>query len=449
MTALSRRRRAFLALLVVGLLGIGVGVVATLLIKSPQQRAADAAGPKPTTLTVAVRRRVLTDTVVMRGTVQAQQTVDLTPSADSAESAIVTGVRVSPGASVKAAQVLIEVAGRPVFALPGAQPMYRDLRPGMSGTDVAQLQAALSGLGIDPGETDGYYGASTKTAVTALYDRLGFQPLPASSSDADDLASADSAVKAAQRALDTAQRDRDRAQAAPDSPDKANAVADAEQAVDYAQSDLSDAATARDKVIARTGPMVPFGELVFLPTLPAYVEAMTAEMGKPVSAPALTLSSGKLVVEATVSNAQRALLKPGQSATMVAEVDGSKAAGKISAVKAATGAGGGPGPNSGTSGDASGSTSQAVFVPNAALPATLAGQNVRVTVVAASSGTPVLVVPISAITQGADAKAFVRVRRSDGKVDEVDVQIGVAAAGFVAITGDVREGEQVVVSARS
>jgi len=42
MTALSRRRRAFLALLVVGLLGIGVGVVATLLIKSQRQFIASA-----------------------------------------------------------------------------------------------------------------------------------------------------------------------------------------------------------------------------------------------------------------------------------------------------------------------------------------------------------------------------------------------------------------------
>ena len=39
--------------------------------------------------------------------------------------------------------VIVEVAGRPLFVFPGTVPAYRNLSPGETGTDVAQLQAGL------------------------------------------------------------------------------------------------------------------------------------------------------------------------------------------------------------------------------------------------------------------------------------------------------------------
>jgi hypothetical protein len=51
------------------------------------------------------------------------------------------GERVLPG------EVLVEVSDRPLFVLAGEVPAFRDMVQGDSGQNIAELQAALSGLG--------------------------------------------------------------------------------------------------------------------------------------------------------------------------------------------------------------------------------------------------------------------------------------------------------------
>jgi hypothetical protein len=65
--------------------------------------------------------------------------------------------------------VILTASGRPVFALQGQVPTYRDLVPGSSGDDVLQLEQSLKRLGFDPGLADGIYDENTSAAVTAWY----------------------------------------------------------------------------------------------------------------------------------------------------------------------------------------------------------------------------------------------------------------------------------------
>ena len=70
--------------------------------------------------------------------------------------------------------MLVEVTGRPVIALAGRLPAYRDLAVGDTGPDVVQLKSALAGLGFDAGDPDDAT-RSDAAAVAALYDRLGYR----------------------------------------------------------------------------------------------------------------------------------------------------------------------------------------------------------------------------------------------------------------------------------
>ena len=75
------------------------------------------------------------------------------------------------------------------------------------------------------------------------------------------------------------------------------------------------------------------------------------------------------------------------------------------------------------------------ITPDEDLPDTLAGTNVRVTMTAASTDTEELVVPLAAVSSGADGST--RVNIIDPATNEpvvVTVTAGLSAGGFVAIT---------------
>ncbi|WP_448073664.1 peptidoglycan-binding protein [Georgenia yuyongxinii] len=75
---------------------------------------------------------------------------------------VVTGVGedvVGPG------DVLYEVVGRPVRAVPGSYPFYRDLVLGSRGPDVRQLQEYLIAAGYLSGTPDGVLGARTRAGI--------------------------------------------------------------------------------------------------------------------------------------------------------------------------------------------------------------------------------------------------------------------------------------------
>jgi HlyD family secretion protein len=402
----------------------GLGFAASQWIRSPEQAAADAAPPRPTELTATVDKRIFKSTVVLRGDVAAGQQFEVTPTPrETGGKAVVTGVRARQGDTISAGAVLLEVSGRPLIALPGEVPAYRDLRPGSSGKDVTQLQAALKSLGHDPRETNGVYGPGTKTAVAALYEAIGHSVPTTGEDDQKNLESARTRVKQAERGLADAR----------DAGGDPKTVARAAEDVTVAKKDLAE-------LEKRTGPMLPAGEVVFLPGFPARVVASQAQVGGEVKAPLVTVSSGALQVSGLLNPGQRNLVQPGQPVEITSESMSVTASGRVASVgdlvdEKSTG----------------GRGHKLVVQPDTALDAKLAGQNVRVTIATAASEGEVLVVPVSALFATADGGTNVIRKLPDGKREKVLVITTVSGGGFVAVrpvtAGQLGPGDKVVISA--
>jgi peptidoglycan hydrolase-like protein with peptidoglycan-binding domain len=204
--AFGKRRALAIGLTLVVGLAI-VGWVAARQIRSPAQIAADTAPPKPSPVTVDVVRRTLSTEVIVRGTVRygAPQPVVLATSglklADTKQGAsdIVTRAPVK-GARLDAGQLAMAVDGRPVFVLPGAVPMHRDMSPGDTGPDVRQLEHALATQGFAPGAVDGRYDGATAAAVSGFYLRRGWDPFGPTAAQLDQLRVAEATAATARDA---------------------------------------------------------------------------------------------------------------------------------------------------------------------------------------------------------------------------------------------------------
>jgi Putative peptidoglycan binding domain len=177
MAALGQRRAAALSL--VGVIGLAIaGWAAARQIRSPARIAADTAPPQASPITVPVVQRTLSTEVIVRGTVRygAPQSVELgTSKIKTGGSDIVTRPP-QRRALLGVGQVAMTVDGRPVFVLPGAIPMHRDLHRGDIGADVRQLEAVLARFGFSPGAVDGHYDTATEAAVSELYLSGGWDP---------------------------------------------------------------------------------------------------------------------------------------------------------------------------------------------------------------------------------------------------------------------------------
>jgi peptidoglycan hydrolase-like protein with peptidoglycan-binding domain len=72
----------------------------------------------------------------------------------------------APGAVVDRGGILYRLSNRPVLLLFGTTPAYRDFAAGMTdGPDVAELEANLAALGMNPGQVDSHFTASTAAAI--------------------------------------------------------------------------------------------------------------------------------------------------------------------------------------------------------------------------------------------------------------------------------------------
>ncbi|MGW6685643.1 peptidoglycan-binding protein [Streptomyces sp. NPDC054961] len=443
------------------LLGMG-GVVAAQFITSPGERAAETDPPAPSVITVPVELRRLTDTVVVRGQVSAEQTVNVAPQPgggkDGAGKPVVTGVRVKPGDVLRSGQVLIEVSGRPVFVLAGEVPVYRDLKPGSEGRDVRQLQAALAALGWKSApDKEGSYGAGTRKAVESLYERLGYEEVESPDAGEEQLRAAedrvtraDRAVKSAADALAAAKEGGGRTGAG-QPPGGGDPVKSAQQQLAYAHEDSVRAGKDLDGLRAKAGAMVPAAEVVFLRGFPGRVDAVGAQVGGEVKDKAVTISAGALVVKGQLAPHEKGLVRPGMKVGLLSELAGTTAEGTVTSVvdkPSASGDEQGQGPGTG----ARARTFEMVVTPVSALDPELAGQDVRLTVEAASSEGDVLVVPLSAVSAGADGRTVVTVQAADGRQHRVEVRPGTTGDGYVQVTvvgdGQLGAGERVVVGVR-
>lgn len=146
-------------------------------ISSPGNVALRAKPPVPAPILVPVERRILSAHVVTRGTGRfgLPQKLAVITSSLRTGPALVSEVPTA-GTLLSEGDVAVTAAGRPLFVLVGAQPMSRDLGPGMTGDDIRQLEAALGRLGFSPGKDDGLFDSQTASAVTRWYRSKGFTP---------------------------------------------------------------------------------------------------------------------------------------------------------------------------------------------------------------------------------------------------------------------------------
>jgi hypothetical protein len=380
------RRTAAGGLLVIVVVAALAGWLAGTLIRSPAEVAARRASPEPSPILIPAEERVLSSDVVTRGTGRfgSPQILSLTPTQLKGGRQLVTSL---PGVGMKLAEgdVAVEVSGRPVFLLRGSIPSYRDLGPGIVGEDVRQLEAALERIGFDPGPVDGTFDGGTEAALAGLYARAGSEPLRATEADL-------AAVR----------------------PPEAELLENAR---------------------ATAGIQLPADEVIFVRRTPVRLSKLFVGRGDPPGDRLMTVTDVVVAVDGSVPLEEAPLVKPGMK-VLIDEPDlGIDESGVVSRVA------GTPGTN--------GLDGFHVYVEVTVdgSPARLVGTSVRLTVPVESTEGAVLVVPVSALSLAPDGSSRVQ-RATDGGLEFVRVEPGLAADGFVEVTsleGKLEPGDRVVV----
>jgi hypothetical protein len=422
----SNPRRAIAILVTVAVVTGVAGWLIGMQVQSPADAAAAHQAPAPSLITAPVVSRVLTSTVTAQGTVTHDGSVPLTlagtvGSGEGAGSQIITKVPAA-GTVLKAGDVLLEVSGRPVFVLPGSVPMYRALTIQDKGDDVEQLQAGLAALGYGKLRS-GVFDTATMNAAKKWYSHAGYEVPQAPASVAAPMPSEGG------------------------SKPTGNAVPEG------VASDTS--------ATAKTTPSVPSGEIIFLPKLPARLDTVTAKAGAPSSTPIGTITTPEVIVQGRLPLADASLVHAGLPATLTMN-DGTTTAASLQAV--------GPdaeppaAPGAVTSGAADGNETKPAQAPTApngtstalrlvpkdsAALASYSGQAVKIGIEVGSTGSAVLVVPVAAVSTGADGTSKVVVQRADGQPESVLVTLGLTTSGLVKVTpaggGALAAGDRVVV----
>jgi hypothetical protein len=421
------------------LLAIG-GLIGSSFVKSPQQIAADTAAPPPTVTTAKVVSQILTSSVQMRGVVYPSTQYDVYPSAPEADSAAsgtgsaagsatgggssgpvyISGLHVAAGQTIASGEKLAEIDGEPLFALAGRVPAWRDITPGESGPDVAELQKALASLGYyDGGDTPGFFGAATQDAVSAYYGHLGYI-LPATGG--------------------------------------------------VPMADVIFLPSLPAKVIAVNGakgqqPGQPFLEIAARGSL-----ALTGELPPAYAAQVKPGLKVKIFDEVTGIHATGTIASVGTATTVtpigaIVNVGGGSApaasGGSTGSGSTGSGSTGSGSTGSGSTGSGSGNSGSGTnpgatpFIPLAvhpsqALPAALNGENVLVTAETGRTEGPVLTVPVAAIVTTGSGTSYVTVMGAHGQQTQVAVSPGISENGYVQVTpvaaGKLAPGDRVAVS---
>ncbi|WP_331740904.1 peptidoglycan-binding protein [Streptomyces sp. NBC_01006] len=408
---LVRRRRILIGVVAGTLTLTGVGAWAATVLRSPAQVAAETAPPPADVLTAPVEKKVLSASLVTRGKVAASQRVDVLSAGLSGPDtirAVVTKVKVRPGDAVKPGTALVEVAGRPVLALSGALPAYRNLTGGAVGQDVVQLQKALSAIGYSRGtDPSGTFGPGTQQAVKSLYAAAGYTA-PSSANTKTDGSGKAGGEK---------------------SGDPQNSGAKAEGPMGKPSGTPSTV-------------VLPASEIAFIADGPVRVESVEAVVGATAAEKLMTISAGELVIDGALESFQKDLVRPGQKVDILSDRTGGQAVGTVALV--------GPAPapvgKEATAVDAA-PRYQVKITPDAPLAAEFAGQDVRLTIRAASTAGEVLAVPTAAVSSQADGRTTISVISKSGKQNRIEVRTGMSGDGKVEITpvsGTLSPGDRVV-----
>ncbi len=141
--------------------------------------------PAPAVITADVERRVLEDSLTTRGTVAITDVTSIHGPTPEGSRPVITSIKVAVADQVDEGDVVASIAGRPIIVLQGAFPAFRELARGIEGVDVAQLQEALTRLGLYRHDVDGIFGRATERSVRELYRQSGYEPAVAGGEDAN------------------------------------------------------------------------------------------------------------------------------------------------------------------------------------------------------------------------------------------------------------------------
>ena len=309
-------------------------------ISSPAEVAARTAAPVASVITVPVERRSLSSEILTRGTVRygTPHAVVLPASLLKPTQGVVTTAP-RKGAQLREGSLALALSGRPVLVLRGRQPAYRDLRSGLSGTDVRQLEEGLRRLRFSPGPVDGVFDTRTEQAVAAWYITSGWLPFgptdeqltklrvgrgEAFQSQAD-LVTAREAVAAGQAAVSAA---RERARIAQSTASRAPFL----DAASVATGRQSRAAAAAD-IVLRTGDLLAAADAQRL----ALLRLNEARTGVPRTATAAELDvlrSSAAQAEAAIALARGELVAAEADSVASAALAGAEVAAKSVALNA-------------------------------------------------------------------------------------------------------------------
>lgn len=393
------------------------------------------------------------------------------------------------GEVIGVGNVIYALDGRPVLALRGATPLWRDLTLGDSGDDVAALRAALAELGYDAGDqTQRTYDEALASAVGALYRDRGY-PEPR------ELTGAEDGRREAQAALDTARAEQAQAhsaltekQAGPGSGEIARAraavtaaervlaqaqagpppegaaggaeavpsVAEATEQLDVARAELADLtrgidtaaeeaqlAAARTAVDAAERTLagarangVRRAEIVFVPADAVRVDSVTATLGQAAQGTVLTWTGTSVNAYAPLTAAQAQQIAAGAEVTVVLP-DNREVPGAVTAVHPAVTA---------EDGSTSAPTLE-VGIPDQEALTGIGLPAIRIEV-PAQEADDALVVPVTALLALAEGGYAVEVldAAASGGSRLVAVELGlIADTRAQVLTDDLTPGDEVVV----
>lgn len=430
-----RPRRWWIAVLAVVLaaaLVAGTWVAASR-FQSPAQREAAAQPPPAQPVVVDATRGDLVNRTTMMATA-ALDNPRTVPLPATQGTAVVTAAGATAGGSLASGSVVTWVNGRPVLALRGPFPLYRDIGPGDEGDDVRLLQQALAdlGYGIDP---DGQFGAYTAQCVDDLYQSVG-STAPTRQVAATATGRASSDAPAAAGASSTAPSAAPSA-AAPGT-DPAGSSSGSGTAAGSAGTAGSPSSTT-----PKTETYVSAAEILVLPALPARVAAVPA-VGTVLSADTATIGLSDSGIGLSGKVPGDVAYKLAVGATGTAQVGDRTIPVRVSEIREPSAASAADGQGDAASqGDPSQSTVVFAHVEGD-LPADWVGNTqILVTLDLTAPIADAVLVPQRAIANDATGANSALVRQPDGSFVQTPVQVQGCVGGMCALAGDDLDGATV------
>lgn len=424
----SRRRLIALIGLLILLPGLGFAIGRR--APTVSESVANATPPAPTPILVAVERRELVAEEVFRGLVSAPiRTITSNPQ----QAAVVTSQPSASDEAISNGATLAELNDRPILVLAGDLPLLADVAPGHDGSHVAQLQEALTELGLFEGDRTGAFDAATQAGLVRLYEQAGYSaPPPVGTSEVD---AAAAQVVQAELALESAEASLRAAQGSDPQRDVLR------RTVEVAKDNLETTERALESAALRSGVPLLASEVVFLPALPAYIVGAPPARGTVVQpgSGVVDLVIQVPTVEVVVSGEDRASFPIGHEVALRLDDGTSYGSATITDIS----------DERDDTGEQTGRTIITIE-PADPVPRSSLGLSLQVVASSETSGGETLVVPMTALVAVSDGTYQTRVHRNSGDIEQLEAVPILAADGFVAIGADgLSEGDMVEVGRES